>query len=59
MTVWQLYLMTHYDTNMAIFDTNKKEYLWRGKNCDMPTHFMPGIVINVFVNIRSELVICI
>lgn len=24
MTVWKLYLITHYDTNMAIFDSNKK-----------------------------------
>lgn len=36
MIIWNLYLITDCDVEVAIFDTNLKEFLWEGENADMP-----------------------
>jgi hypothetical protein len=59
MTIWNLYLITDCDVEVAIFDTNLKEFLWKGRNADMPSTYMHSLILSINVNRYSKLIICI
>lgn len=59
MTIWNLYLITDCDVEVAIFDTNLKEFLWKGINADIPLTYMHSLILSINVNRDSKLIICI
>lgn len=59
MTIWNLFLITDYDVEVAIFDTNLKEFLWEGINAHMPLTYMNSLILSINVNRYSKLIICI
>lgn len=59
MTVWELYLVTLSYTNVSIYNTNKNDYVYHGKNADIPLSCMNCEILNVTVCNNSELLITI
>ena len=59
MTVWELYLVTLNDTNISIYDANKNNYVYQGKNADIPLFCMKCHILSVSVCDNSELLITI
>lgn len=59
MTIWNLFLITDCDVEVAIFDTNLKEFLWTGINADIPLTYMNSLILSINVNRYSKLIICI
>ena len=57
MTIWNLYLITDCNVEVAIFDTNLKEFLWKGVNADMPLTYMHSLILGINVNRYSKLII--
>lgn len=59
MTLWELYLVTTYDTNVSIYNADKNSYVYQGKNANIPLFCMNCRIINVTVCDNSELLITI
>ena len=59
MTVWELYLVTLNDTNISIYDTNKNDYVYQGKNANIPLFCMECNILSVTVRDNSELIITV
>ena len=59
MTVWELYLVTLEDTNISIYDIDKKDYVYQGKNANIPLCWLKRDILNVTVCDNSELKITI
>lgn len=59
MTIWDLFLFTDCDVEVAIFDTNLKEFLWVGINADIPLIYMNSLILSINVNRCPKLIICI
>ena len=59
MTVWELYLVTLEDTNISIYDIDKKDCVYQGKNANIPLCWLKRDILNVTVCDNSELKISI
>ena len=59
MSVWELYLVTLEDTNISIYDIDKKDYVYQGKNANIPLCWLKRDILNVTVCDNSELKITI
>ena len=59
MSVWELYLVTLEDTNISIYDIDKKDYVYKGKNSNIPLCWLKRDILNVTVCDNSELKISI
>lgn len=59
MTVRELYLVSSDYTNVSIYDANKNNYVYQGKNADIPLFCMDSQILNVTICNNSEMLISI
>lgn len=59
MTVWELYLVTLANTNISIYDIDKNDYIYQGKNDSIPLFCLKRDILNVTVGANSELKITV
>ena len=59
MTVWNIYLVTLSDTPISIFDSNKNNYVYQGKNADIPLYCLNCNILYMTVDSNAILKITI